>query len=245
VPRRSSGRAAASPPEGEAIARILLVDEVRRFLDLLKNYLKRTTCRVSTARTGAEALALCRKERPGLVFLDAAPSGTGGLETCRALKDDPLLRAIPVVLLAPAERQEECHAAGCDAVVVKPVTQEAFLEQVRRFVALLERQEQRIPVSLRTELQVGATTYTAFTKDLSPHGTFLKSPRPFPSGTRLRLTLHLPGGRPPVVLGAQVRRVVARSAGSHLLPGVGVRFDDVPAEIRAVLEDFIAERLRR
>ena len=243
--RRSSGRTAASPPDGEAIARILLVDEVRRFLDLLKNYLKRATCRVLTARTGAEALALCRKERPGLVFLDAGLPGADGLAICRALKDDPLLRAIPVVLLAPAERQDECHAAGCDAVVAKPVTQEAFLEQVRRFVDLLERQEHRIPVSVRTELQVGTATYTAFTKDLSPHGTFLKSPRPFPSGTRLRLTLQLPGGRPPLVLGAEVRRVIGSSAGSHLLPGVGVRFDDVPAEARAVLEDFIAERLRR
>lgn len=243
MPRPPSGRPAA-PAGNEAVARILLVDEVRRFIDLLKNYLKRTTCRVLTARSGGEALAICRQERPDLVFLDAGRPGAGGLEVCRAMKTDPLLRPIPVVIVAGGEREDECRAAGCDGFIAKPVTQEPFLDQVRRFVALLERQEGRIPASLRVEFRAGAGVYTAFTKDLSPHGAFLKSSRPFSAGTRLTLSLYLPG-RPPLSLDAEVRRTIARAPGSHLLPGIGVRFLDVPPETRRALEDFLADRLRR
>src|SRR2546427_9841097 len=114
--RRSSGRTAASAPDGEAMARMLLVDEVRRLLDLLKNYLKRATCRVLTARTGAEALALCRKERPGLVFLDAGLPGAEGPRTARGSRPLPRRAATPGGLLPPPNRKDGAAApAGAPA----------------------------------------------------------------------------------------------------------------------------------
>ncbi len=235
----------SAAPDGERIARILLVDDVRRLIDLLRNYLKRTTCRVLTARNGAEALRICEKERPDLVFLDASLTGMDGLEACRVLKGDPRLRSIPVVLVTSRERTKECLQAGCDDVITKPVTQEEFLARVRRFVALLERGENRIPASLRVEFKAPAGVYTAYTKDLSPHGTFLKSPRPFAPGTRLRLTLHLTRGQPALELVGEVRRVVEAAPGSPLLPGVGIRFIDVTPAASKALEEFISERLGR
>ena len=63
----ATGRAPAQRPGGDdadRVARILLVNDARRFLELLKTYLKRTTCRVTTARTAAEALRVSRQEPP-------------------------------------------------------------------------------------------------------------------------------------------------------------------------------------
>ncbi|HEU4402858.1 MAG TPA: response regulator [Candidatus Polarisedimenticolia bacterium] len=229
----------------DPVARILLVDDVRRCLDLLKNYLKRTTCRILTARSGTEALALCRREAPDLIFLDAGLPGSDGLETCRLLKADPDLRPIPVVIVTGPEGREECVAAGCDDVLPRPVTQGSFLERVRRFAPLRERQEDRITVSLRVEFRVVSATYTAFTKDLSPHGAFLKSPRPFAVGTPLTLTIHLPRRKEPLRVGGEVRRVVEEAPGSHLLPGIGVAFRNLSPEATRILKEFIKERRGR
>jgi uncharacterized protein (TIGR02266 family) len=229
-------------PEG-GIARILLVDDLAPLLELHRRYLRRTTCRVMTARTGGEALALCRRERPDLIFLDAGLSGTDGIAACRALKADPDLRAVPVVLLASAEEREDCLRAGCEAVLAKPVTQEAFLAQVRRFVRLRERQETRVPASLRVAFTVGRRSYDAFTRDVSPQGLFLKTARPFAIGTRLRLAIALPGGT--VVTDGEVRRVVEKQPAGHLLAGIGVLFVDPPAATTRALADFIAGRLAR
>ncbi|MEK7283005.1 MAG: response regulator [Acidobacteriota bacterium] len=234
----------------ERIVRILLVDDVLPFIELQKNYLKRTTCRILTARTGAQALKVCRLDRPDLIFLDEAMPGMDGIEACRHLKADPLAGGVPVVIVTSEGRREQCLRAGCDDVLIKPFTAPAFLEMVRRFVPLLERNEGRIPVSCRVEFAAPSGSYTAYTRDLSPHGLFLKSPRPFAIGARLRLTLHLPtrpaagGPRTTTILSleGEVRRVVRPAPGRLLLPGVGVRFLEMSPVTLAAIEKFIASR---
>jgi len=237
APSETAGGAA-----GERIARILLVDDVRRLVDLMKHYLKRTTCRVLTARNGAEALRICRSDRPDLVFLDASLPGMDGIEACCALKSDRILKDIPVVIVTVRERSQECREAGCDEILTKPVMQEEFLKRVRRFVALRERSEERIPASVRVEFVTVSGTYTAYTKDLSAHGAFLKTSRPFAPGTRLKLTIHLSRGRPPLQIAGEVKRMVEGGGGSSLLGGVGLRFIEVQPADRGTLEEFIASR---
>src|SRR5881409_28962 len=83
---------------------ILLVDDVKSLVELQKSYLKRTTCRILTARTGAQALSLCRQDRPDLVFIESSMSEMDGLATCRLIKNDATLRDIPVVIIAPEDR---------------------------------------------------------------------------------------------------------------------------------------------
>ena len=229
----------------EKIARILLVDDVRRYVELLKNYLRRTSCRIITASRGEEALAACRREKPDLVFLDASIDDPGGIELCRTLKSDPMLRAIPVVLVASREMIERCREAGCDDILLKPVAQEEFLARVRRFVELREREEGRIPTSLRLRYRSRSGEVTAYTKDLSPHGTFIKTSDPLAVGARLKVTLHLSKKGAPITLDAEVMRVVRPAAGSYLLPGMGVRFLEVTPEERRALEGFINERQGR
>jgi len=239
--------------DDERGVRILLVDDVLPFLELQRNYLKRTTCRILTARTGVQALNLCRQDPPDLVLLDAEMPEMDGIAACRFLKADPVLGRIPVVIVASADRREECVRAGCDDVLIKPLESASFLEKVRRFVPLLERHEGRIPVSCRVEFKGKTGSYTAYTRDLSTHGLFLKSPRPFVHGTRLQMVIHLPSRRvegrlekpAPVAVEGEVRRSLRPGPGSHLLAGVGVRFVDPPAEVLRVIEEFIAARRNR
>src|SRR5437867_6943540 len=115
-----------------------------------------------------------------------------GVPACRLMKSDAALRAIPVVIIASEDRLAECRQAGCDGVLVKPFEATTFLSTVRRFVPLLERLEVRIPVSCRVEFRSRSGSYTAYTRDLSARGLFLKSPRPFVTGTRLQMSIHLP-----------------------------------------------------
>lgn len=248
-----SDSAARDEADDDRVVRILLVEDVLPLLELQKSYLKRSTCRVLTARTGSQALKLCRRDPPDLVFLDAAMPDIDGLATCRFLKGDPLAGRVPVVLIASPERREECARAGCDEVLIKPFDSGAFLDVVRRFVPLLERRESRIPVSCRVEFSSRVGSYTAYTRDLSAHGLFLKSPRPFALGTRLKMLIHLPvprGRAPadkpaPLPVEGEVRRILRPSPVKHLLAGIGVRFVDAPAGTLRAIEEFIAARRSR
>lgn len=227
----------------EKLACILLVDDVRRYVELLKNYLRRTSCRIITATRGDETLAACRMEKPDLIFLDASIDDPGGIDLCRTLKADPVLRAIPIVLVTAREMAQRCREAGCDDILPKPVVQEEFLARVRRFVQLRERGEGRIPTSLRLTYRTRSGEIATYTKDLSPHGTFIKTPDPLAIGTRLKITLHLSKKGEPLTVDAEVARVVRPAAGSHLLPGMGVRFLKLTPEESRALETFINQRL--
>ncbi len=78
---------------------------------------------VDAARDGAEALELLRQNRPDLVLTDVMMPGTSGLDLCRAIKGDPSLRHIPVILLTARGEDEaalEGYEAGADDFVSKP-----------------------------------------------------------------------------------------------------------------------------
>jgi CheY-like chemotaxis protein len=71
--------------------------------------------------------------RPGLVLLDLNLPRTDGRDALRAIKGDPALRAIPVVVLTTsnaAEDVELCYAIGANAFVRKPMDMTALIDLV-------------------------------------------------------------------------------------------------------------------
>jgi CheY-like chemotaxis protein len=92
---------------------------------------------------GAEALDfLCRRGHfasrpesdPLVVLLDIKMPLVDGIEVLRAMKTDPRLRLIPVVMLTSSRQGpdvEECYRLGANAYVVKPVDFAQFAEAVK------------------------------------------------------------------------------------------------------------------
>ncbi len=76
------------------------------------------------ARSGEQALELCRADPPDLVLMDVMMPGIGGLEACRRLKRVPGCAAVPVIFvtaLGDADEETRCWEAGCVDFVTKPV----------------------------------------------------------------------------------------------------------------------------
>ena len=80
-------------------ARILVVDDIEANVRLLSAKLAAEYYEVLTASDGATALAVAGSEAPDIVLLDVMMPGMDGFQVCRRLKDDPLTRHIPVVLV--------------------------------------------------------------------------------------------------------------------------------------------------
>jgi len=89
---------------------------------------------VDAASDGAEALELLEKHRPDLVLTDVMMPGTSGLDLCRAVKGDPSLRNIPVILLTARGESEaalEGYGAGADDFVSKPFHTKVLQARIR------------------------------------------------------------------------------------------------------------------
>ncbi len=158
---------------------ILLVDDTRLFLTLEKEMLSHSPVRVLTANSGHEALELARLHRPDLIFMDLYMPEMDGAACCAALKAEPELSGIPVVIVTTsdlAEDRERCTAAGCSGYLIKPFTRLNFLTMGREFISEIDRREQRhqwhapVRVSCRGEL------WDATCEDLSLNGIYISTP---------------------------------------------------------------------
>jgi len=126
-------------------ARILLAEDSAQDIELTLNALAEhnITNSVTVARDGAEALDyLCKRGKfagrangnPVLLLLDLKMPKVDGLEVLRAVKSDPRLRTIPVVVLTSSREEQDVvrsYELGVNAYVVKPVEFDKFLRAVR------------------------------------------------------------------------------------------------------------------
>ena len=89
---------------------------------------------VDGAKDGAQALELIGKSRPDLVLTDVMMPGSSGLDLCRAIKQDPFLEHIPVILLTARGESDaalEGYGAGADDFVAKPFHTQVLLARIR------------------------------------------------------------------------------------------------------------------
>jgi two-component system phosphate regulon response regulator PhoB len=118
---------------------ILVVDDERDIVDLVRFHLAQAGYRVVAASDGRQALDLARRERPNLIVLDLMLPILPGAEVARLLKQDEKTRDIPIVMLTA--RGEEVDRVvgfelGADDYVVKPFSPR---ELVLRIQARLRR----------------------------------------------------------------------------------------------------------
>lgn len=93
---------------------------------------------VSIAADGPEVLEGVRQRRPDLLLVDVQLAGFDGHQVCRALRGDPALQGLPVVLIGPAGGEagtEHARAAGADAFLAKPFSSRALLQQIEPLLA--------------------------------------------------------------------------------------------------------------
>ena len=113
---------------------ILIVEDDRHILKLLQFHCEKAGYQTATAKSGDEGLRLVQSMRPDLVILDLMLPGLDGLEVCRQIRQDPQLKAIPVVMLtAKGEEMDRVVGleVGADDYVTKPFSPRELLLRVK------------------------------------------------------------------------------------------------------------------
>jgi len=114
--------------------RILVVDDDREIVRLVKAYLERSGYEVLAAYDGESALHMLRRERPDLMLLDLMLPGRNGLDVTRVVRGDGSLAALPIIVLtARVEDQDKIVGLelGADDYVTKPFNPGEVVARVR------------------------------------------------------------------------------------------------------------------
>lgn len=117
---------------------ILVVDDEPNIVLSLEFLMKKEGYGVRTASNGVEALDAIREAKPDLVLLDVMMPRMDGYEVCEAIRKDPELDAVRIVMLTAKGREVEREkglALGADDYITKPFATRDLVEKVRQFMS--------------------------------------------------------------------------------------------------------------
>ena len=157
-----AGTGAAETPEGDEDPHwdlVLVIDDDADQRVLITRVLRREKFRVQVAADGLSGLAEAHRLRPRAILLDVLMPGIDGWSVLTALKSDPALSAIPVVMVTSVDQRSLAASLGAADYVMKPVKWDRLGQVVNRFRTpqqgriLLVEDEFATRLDLRTALE--------------------------------------------------------------------------------------------
>src|SRR3989339_1498683 len=113
------------------MTKILIVDDKPENLNLLELLLKENGYITVSAKNGAEALSLARKDFPDLIITDILMPIMDGFTLCREFKKDKKLCNVPFIFYTAtytdSKDEELALSLGADRFIVKPYDLEEFI----------------------------------------------------------------------------------------------------------------------
>ena len=109
----------------------LVVDDEPRIAEIARDYLERAGFKVTTAGSGADALAFARSRRPDLIVLDLGLPHVDGLDVTRTLRRQS---SVPIIMLtARVDESDKLIGLelGADDYVTKPFSPKELVARVR------------------------------------------------------------------------------------------------------------------
>ena len=125
--------------KGTRVARILVADDDVDIRELVEFKLSTLGHEVVAVGDGAAAIDACQAHRPDLAVLDVMMPGVSGLDAIRAIRADPALADLPVILLTARAQESDVETgfdSGADDYITKPFSPRELASRVQ---ALLSR----------------------------------------------------------------------------------------------------------
>ncbi|WP_163338478.1 transporter substrate-binding domain-containing protein [Desulfopila sp. IMCC35008] len=150
----------------QKLKRILIADDNRENLLLLKSLLEAVGFHVVEAENGREAVAVFENESPDFIWMDMRMPEMDGYEAVRHIRELPGGGTVPISAITASafrEQHPDIIAAGCDEVVYKPFMEHEIFEVMGRFLELEYVYEQE---SMPGSDQLSQAELTAMVADI-------------------------------------------------------------------------------
>lgn len=145
--------------------KILVVEDEKKLVAILKGYLEQAGFSVVTASDGEQALAVFRHEKPALVLLDLNLPKLDGLDVCRALRKES---NVPIIMVTA--RVEEADRLiglelGADDYITKPFSPREVVARVRAVLRRAEGEPARAETIVAGDLTLDLAKHSLHLKD--------------------------------------------------------------------------------
>jgi two-component system alkaline phosphatase synthesis response regulator PhoP len=129
--------------------KVLVVDDDRKIVELIRLYLEKDNYRVLVAYDGLKALEMARQKRPDLILLDLMLPGMDGLDVCRILQAES---EAPIIMLTARTTDEDKLIGlelGADDYITKPFNPREVVARVRAVLRRVGKEAAHGPAEIR------------------------------------------------------------------------------------------------
>jgi two-component system OmpR family response regulator len=124
------------------LSKILIVDDDKNLLEVIKYNLEKDGCSVVLAEDGTQAIEIAHREKPNLIILDVMLPGIDGFEVCRILRKE---MSVPILMLSAKTDEIDKVVGlelGADDYITKPFSVRELMARVRAALRRRESNEQ-------------------------------------------------------------------------------------------------------
>ena len=195
-------------------------------------------CGVTVACCGyPEALCRLTEEKFDSVIVDFDDPHSASLVLQNASQVTSGVKAVTVALLSDKTKVRNVFGAGANFILYKPISVEQAEASLRAATALIKRERRRsfrVPVQVPIQLQVeNGTPLEGILLDLSEDGMDVLAAQPLCPGARISAQFNLPDGNTEIQGSGEIAWASPNGQ-------AGVRFIDLPDNLRATLKTWVA-----
>jgi twitching motility two-component system response regulator PilG len=117
--------------------KVLVIDDSNTIRRSAEMFLRQAGFEVILAEDGFDALAKISDHQPRVIFVDIMMPRLDGYQTCALIKQNPKLKATPVIMLSSKDGvfdRARGRLAGSDRYLTKPFTKEALIDTVNEYL---------------------------------------------------------------------------------------------------------------
>lgn len=145
--------------------KVLLVDDDPDIREMIAFNLEKDGFEVTTAQNGRQALELAVRNVPDLVLLDVMMPEMDGMDTCREMREHPLLKNVLIAFLT-ARNEDYSQIAGFDAgaddYISKPIKPRVLISKVKALLRRNASGDQLVDVAASSGISIDKDRYVVY-----------------------------------------------------------------------------------
>jgi len=138
-------------------AKILVVDDEKNIIELVRYNLEKEGFAVISATDGEEALKLVSEKEPEMVILDLMLPGIDGLDVCRELKRNDKTSSIQVIMLTAKGEESDIVVGlelGADDYITKPFSPRVLVARVKAVLRRTKGKKEEVKIIKINKLEI-------------------------------------------------------------------------------------------
>jgi CheY-like chemotaxis protein len=197
---------------------------------------------VHIAGTSEEVLDLHRRIRADLIITEFSLPTMNGAELCSAIRKEPGLKEVSLVVACDASRvfESACREAGANAIITRPVDPFELFSKIAELIVVPQRKDMRVLLRVSVNGADQEISFIATSYNISISGMLLETKHEVRNGDRLRCTFSIAHAE--ITAECDVMRVDRTDAGRFRY---GVKFLNLDTKSIIIIDNYVKNRIRQ